>query len=92
MLELNMNGKRLSDNDIVVLISKDSVQDLTEVKFFTDDGEVALDDITATIDIKINIICDENIHQKVDAYKTKSTIDKVKHSLRCAYQLVESLD
>ena len=67
MLELNMNGKRLSDNDIVVLISKDSVQDLTEVKFFTDDGEVALDDITATI-------------------------DKVKHSLRCAYQLVESLD
>lgn len=67
MLELNMNGKRLSDNDIVVLISKDSVQDLTEVKFFTDDGEVALDDIAATI-------------------------DKVKHSLRCAYQLVESLD
>ena len=38
MLELNMNGKRLSDNDIVVLISKDSVHDLTEVKFFTDDG------------------------------------------------------
>ena len=37
MLELNMNGKRLSNNDIVVLISKDSVQDLTEVKFFTDD-------------------------------------------------------
>uniref|UniRef100_UPI003FF09C78 hypothetical protein n=1 Tax=Ruminococcus bicirculans (ex Wegman et al. 2014) TaxID=1160721 RepID=UPI003FF09C78 len=70
MLELNMNGKRLSDNDIVVLISKDSVQDLTEVKFFTDDGEVAIDDITATIDIKINIICDENIRQKVDAYKT----------------------
>jgi len=33
MLELNMNGKRLSNNDIVVLISKDSVQDLTEVKF-----------------------------------------------------------
>ena len=30
MLELNMNGKRLSNNDIVVLISKDSVQDLTE--------------------------------------------------------------
>lgn len=55
MLELNMNGKRLSNNDIVVLISKDSVQDLTEVKFFTDDGEVALDDIAATIDIKINI-------------------------------------
>lgn len=44
MLELNMNGKRLSNNDIVVLISKDSVQDLTEVKFFTDDGEVALDE------------------------------------------------
>lgn len=71
MLELNMNGKRLSNNDIVVLISKDSVQDLTEVKFFTDDGEVALDDIAATIDIKINIICNENIRQKVDAYKTK---------------------
>lgn len=64
MLELNMNGKRLSNNDIVVLISKDSVQDLTEVKFFTDDGEVALDDIAATIDIKINIICNENIRQK----------------------------
>ena len=79
MLEFNMNGKRLNDNDIVVLISKDSVQDLTEVKFFTDHGEVALDDITATIDIKINIICDENIRQKVYAYKTKSTIDKVKH-------------
>ena len=56
MLELNMNGKMLSDNDIVVLISKDSIQNMTEVKFFTDDGEVALDDITATIDIKINII------------------------------------
>lgn len=92
MLELNMNGKMLSDNDIVVLISKDSIQNMTEVKFFTDDGEVALDDIAATIDIKINIICNENIRQKVDAYKTKSTIDKVKHSLRCAYQLVESLD
>lgn len=92
MLELNMNGKMLSDNDIVVLISKDSIQNMTEVKFFTDEGEVALDDIAATIDIKINIICDENIRQKVDAYKTKSTIDKVKHSLRCAYQLVESLD
>lgn len=38
MLELNMNGKRLSNNDIVVLISKDSVQDLTEVKFFTDES------------------------------------------------------
>ena len=92
MLELNMNGKMLSDNDIVVLISKDSIQNMTEVKFFTDEGEVALDDIAATIDIKINIICNENIRQKVDAYKTKSTIDKLKHSLRCAYQLVESLD
>ena len=78
MLELNMNGKRLSNNDIVVLISKDSVQDLTEVKFFTDDGEVALDDIAATIDIKINIICNENIRQKVDAYKRASEKKSVK--------------
>lgn len=92
MLELNMNGKRLSDNDIVVLISKDGVQNVTEVKFFTDEGEVILDDITAAIDININIICDENARQRVDENKTKSTIDKLKHSLRCAYQLVESLD
>lgn len=92
MLELNMNGKRLSDHDIVVLISKDDVQNVTEVKFFTDEGEVVLDDITAAIDININIVCDENLCQRVDENKTKSTIDKVKHSLRCAYQLVESLD
>lgn len=92
MLELNMNGKRLSDNDIVVLISKDSIQNVTEVNFFTDDGEVALDDITADIDININIVCDENARQMVDEKKTKSTIDKLKHSLRCAYQLVESMD
>ena len=92
MLELNMNGKRLSDNDIVVLISKDGVQNVTEVKFFTDEGEVVLDDITAAIDININIICDENVRQWVDENKTKSTVDKLKHSLRCAYQLVESLD
>ena len=26
MLELNMNGERLSDHDITVLISKDSIQ------------------------------------------------------------------
>ena len=92
MLELNMNGKRLSDNDIVVLISKDDVQNVTEVKFFTDEGEVVLDDITAAIDINIDIVCDENVCQRVDENKTKSTIDKLKHSLRCAYQLVESLD
>lgn len=92
MLELNMNGKRLSDNDIVVLISKDSIQNVTEVKFFTDEGEVVLDDITATIDININIVCDENVRQWVEENKTKSTVDKLKHSLRCAYQLVESLD
>ena len=92
MLELNMNGKRLSDHDIIVLISKDDVQNVTEVKFFTDEGEVVLDDITAAIDININIVCDENVCQRVDENKTKSTIDKVKHSLRCAYQLVESLD
>ena len=76
MLELNMNGKRLSDNDIVVLISKDSVHDLTEVKFFTDDGEVALDDIAATIDIKINIICNENIRQKVDGASEKKSVKR----------------
>lgn len=92
MLELNMNGRRMSDQDITVLVSKDSIQNLTEVKFFTDEGEVALDDITAAIDININIVCDENVCQRVDENKTKSTIDKVKHSLRCAYQLVESLD
>lgn len=92
MLELNMNGRRMSDQDITVLVSKDSIQNLTEVKFFTDEGEVVLDDITAAIDININIVCDENVCQRVDGNKTKSTIDKVKHSLRCAYQLVESLD
>ena len=74
MLELNMNGKRLSNNDIVVLISKDSVQDLTEVKFFTDDGEVALDDIAATIDIKINIICNGASEKK--SVKRQQTVIK----------------
>lgn len=92
MLELNMNGKRLSDHDITVLISKDSIQNVTEVKFFTDDGEVDLDDITAAIDIRINITCDESVCQRVDESKRKSTIDKVKHSLRCAYQMMEDLD
>ena len=92
MLELNMNGRRMSDQDITVLVSKDSIQNMTEVKFFTDEGEVVLDDITAAIDININIVCDENVCQRVDENKTKSTIDKLKHSLRCAYQLVESLD
>ena len=69
MLELNMNGKRLSDHDITVLISKDSIQNVTEVKFFTDDGEVDLDDITAAIDIKINITCDDGARQRVDESK-----------------------
>lgn len=92
MLELNMNGRRMSDQDITVLISKDSIQNITEVKFFTDEGEVALDDITAAIDIKINITCNENARQRVDEDKRKSTIDKVKHSLRCAYQMMEDLD
>ena len=92
MLELNMNGRRMSDQDITVLISKDSIQNITEVKFFTDEGEVALDDITSAIDININITCDENACQRVDEDKIKSTIDKVKHSLRCAYQMMEDLD
>lgn len=92
MLELNMNGKSLSDNDIAVLISRDSILNITDVQFFTDDGEVALDDTNAAIDIKINIICDENVRQKVDENKRKSTIDKLKHALRCAYQLMERLD
>ena len=72
MLELNMNGKMLSDNDIVVLISKDSIQNMTEVKFFTDEGEVVLDDITAAIDININIINQfflEEINQCLNHYK-----------------------
>lgn len=92
MLELNMNGRRMSDQDITVLVSKDSIQNLTEVKFFTDEGEVALDDITAAIDIKINITCDENARQSVDEDKRKSIIDKVKHSLHYAYQMMEDLD
>lgn len=92
MLELNMNGKSLSDNDIAVLISRDSILNITDVQFFTDDGEVALDDTNAAIDIKINIICDENVRQKVDENKRKSTIDKLKHSLRCAYQMMDGLD
>ncbi len=92
MLELNMNGKSLSDNDIAVLISRDSILNITDVQFFTDDGEVALNDTNAAIDIKINIICDENVRQKVDENKRKSTIDKVKHSLRCAYQMMDGLD
>ena len=91
MLELNMNGKSLSDNDIAVLINRDSILNMTEVQFFTDDGEVALDDTNAVIDIKINIVCDENVRQKVDENKRKSTIDKLKHSLRCAYQMMEDL-
>ena len=74
MLELNMNGKRLSDNDIVVLISKDGVQNVTEVKFFTDEGEVVLDDITAAIDININIVCDENARQRVDGASEKKSV------------------
>lgn len=92
MLELNMNGKRLSDNDIAVLINRDSILNMTDLTFFTDDGEVALDDTNAAIDIKINIICNENVRQKVDENKRKSTIDKVKHSLRCAYQMMDDLD
>lgn len=92
MLELNMNGKSLSDNDIAVLISRNSILNITDVQFFTDDGEVALDDTNAAIDIKINIICDENVRQKVDENKRKSTIDKLKHSLRCAYQMMDGLD
>lgn len=91
MLELSMNGKRLSDNDIAVLINRDSILNITDVQFFTDDGEVALNDTNAAIDIKINIICDENVRQKVDENKRKSTIDKVKHSLRCAYQMMDDL-
>lgn len=91
MLELNMNGKSLSDNDIAVLINRDSILNMTEVQFFTDDGEVALDDTNAVIDIKINIVCDENVRQKVDENKRKSTIDKLKHSLRRAYQMMEDL-
>lgn len=92
MLELNMNGKRLSDNDITVLISKDSILNMTEVSFFTDDGEISLDDITSVMDIKINITCDENICKRVDENKRKDTIDKLRHSLRCAYQMAENLD
>lgn len=92
MLELSMNGKSLSDNDIVVLINRDSILNMTDVQFFTDDGEVALNDTNAAIDIKINIICDENVRQKVDENKRKSTIDKVKHSLRCACQMMDGLD
>lgn len=92
MLELNMNGKRLSDNDITVLISKDSILNITEVRFFTDDGEITLDDIASVVDIKINITCDENIRKRVDENKRKSTIDKLRHSLRYAYQMAESLD
>lgn len=92
MLELNMNGKRLSDNDITVLISKDSILNMTEVRFFTDDGEISLDDITSVVDTKINITCDENIRKSVDEKKRKSTIDKLKHSLRCACQMAENLD
>lgn len=92
MLELSMNGKRLSDNDIAVLISRNSILNMTDLTFFTDDGEVALDDTNAAIDIKINIICNENVRQKVDENKRKSTIDKVKHSLRCAYQMMDDLD
>ncbi len=92
MLELNMNGKSLSDNDIAVLISRDSILNITDVQFFTDNGEVALDDTNAAIDITINIICDENVRHKVDENKRKSTIDKVKHSLRCAYQMMDGLD
>lgn len=91
MLEVNMNGKSLSDNDITVLISRDSILNTTDVQFFTDDDEVTLDDTNATIDIKINIICDESVRQKVDDNKRKSTIDKVKHSLRCAYQMMDDL-
>ena len=56
MLELSMNGKSLSDNDIVVLINRDSILNMTDLKFFTDDGEVALDDTNAAIDITINIM------------------------------------
>lgn len=91
MLKLNMNGKALSENDITVLISKDCVQNVTEIRFFTDDGEVILDNLTSDIDININITCDENTRQKLDENKAKSTIDKLKHSLHCAYQLVESM-
>ena len=61
MLELNMNGRRMSDQDITVLVSKDSIQNLTEVKFFTDEGEVALDDITAAI-VMICFTKSESIH------------------------------
>ena len=88
MLELNMNGKRLSDNDITVLINKDSVQNITEVRFFTDGGEVILDDVTSTMDIQINILCDESANLIADDTK-KSTMDKLKHLLRRAYQIVD---
>lgn len=91
MVEVNMNGKNLSENDITVLISRDSILNTTDVQFFTDDGEVVIDDLTATIDIKINITCDETVRQKIDDNKTKSTIDKLKHSLRCAYQMMDDL-
>lgn len=69
MLELNMNGKRLSDNDITVLINRNSILNMTDLTFFTDDGEVVIDDTNAAIDIKINIICNENVRQKVNENK-----------------------
>ncbi len=58
MLSFNINGKDFSNDDINLLICRDNIKGITEVKMFCDNEEVQFNDKNSDMDIKMNIVSD----------------------------------
>ncbi|MGB4093061.1 MAG: hypothetical protein WBK46_14160 [Ruminococcus flavefaciens] len=56
MLNYKINGKDFSKGDVNLLICYDSIKDFTEVKMYTDHGEIQVDDSNSDIEINVNIV------------------------------------
>lgn len=71
MIKFNLNGKELGNEDINILICRDSIKDETELKMFCNHDEVTFDETNADIDININVTS----KSPLDIYEDETDIE-----------------
>lgn len=66
-----------SKKDINILICRDSLKNETELKIFTDKGEVCLDDKNANIDLNIDILNENIFNQYFENDSIEASLDNL---------------
>lgn len=82
MIDFTMNGKDYSNEDMNILICKDSVTGQTDLQIYCDNDDIKLNNENAEIKISIEIISDDDLCAKFEENKSvDSSLFLIKHAV-----------